>query len=90
MSFQIQICENKQLAEAIAETFYRVSSDMTPLQFQPNPLTNVPDLYTIPPEAVDVQLSRIKVRKATGPRRNSELASEKFRRQFKLTNFFYF
>ncbi len=62
------VLENEQLAEAIGETFYRVSSDMTPLQFQPIPLTNVPDLYTISPEAVEVlQLSRIKVRKATGP-----------------------
>ena len=61
------ILKDEKLAEAIGESFYRVSSDITPLNFQPMPVTSVPDSYTIFPEAVEAQLSRVKERKATGP-----------------------
>jgi hypothetical protein len=61
------VLKDKQLAEAISDSFYRVSSDIPPLHFQPIPVTCIPDLYIISPEAVEARLSCIKERKATGP-----------------------
>ena len=61
------ILKDEQLAEAIGECFYRVSSDITPLNFQPISVISVPDSYMISLAAVEVQLSRIKECKATGP-----------------------
>ena len=58
------VLKDEKLAEAIGESFYRVSSDIIPLNFQPIPVTSVEDSYTIFPEAVEVLLSRVK---ATGP-----------------------
>ena len=61
------VLKDKQLAEAISDSFYRVSSDIPTLHFQPIPVTCIPDLYIISPEAVEARLSCIKERKATGP-----------------------
>ena len=52
---------------AIAECFHRVSSDITPLNFQPIPVISVPDSYMILPVPVEVQLFRIKECKSTSP-----------------------
>ena len=61
------ILKDEKLAEAIGESFYRMSSDITPLNFQPIQVTSVPDSYTIFPEAVEAQLSRGQEGKTTGP-----------------------
>ena len=61
------VLKDKQLAEAISDSFYRVSSDIPTLHFQPIPVTCIPDLYIISPEAVEARLSCINERKATGP-----------------------
>ena len=67
MTVNGSILRDDKLTEAIGESFYRVSSDIAPLNYQPIPVTSVPDSYTIFPEAVEVLLSRVKERKATGP-----------------------
>ena len=67
MTVNGSILRDDKLAEAIGESFYRVSSDITPLNYQPIPVTSVPGSYTIFPEVVEVLLSRVKERKATGP-----------------------
>ena len=54
MTVNGSILRDDKLAEAIGESFYRVSSDVTPLNYQPIPVTSVPDSYTIFPEAVEV------------------------------------
>ena len=66
MTVNGSILRDDKLAEAIGESFYRVSSDITPLNYQPIPVTSVSDSYTIFPEAVEALLSRVKERKATG------------------------
>ena len=57
MTVNGSILKDEKLAEAIGESFYRVSSDITPLNFQLIPVTSVPGSYTIFPEAVEVLLS---------------------------------
>ena len=54
------VLKDKQLAEAISDSFYRVSSDIPPLHLQPIPVTCIPDLYIISPEAVEARLSCIR------------------------------
>ena len=61
------IMKDEQLAEAIGECFYRISSGITSLNFQPIPAISLPDSYMISPLVVEVQLFRNKERKATRP-----------------------
>ena len=72
MTVNGSILKDDKLAEAIGESFYRVSSDITSLNYQSIPVTSVPDSYTIFAEAVEVLLSRVKERIRT-------LAQTKFR-----------
>ena len=61
------IMKDEQLTEAIGECFYRLSSGITSLNFQPIPAISLPDSYMISPLVVEVQLFRNKERKPTRP-----------------------
>ena len=61
------ILRDTDLANAINESFCNVASDITPLEFTPIPVTQIPDEYSISPDEVGRSLSTIQERKSIGP-----------------------
>ena len=61
------ILRDTDLANAINESFCNVASDITPLEFTPIPVTQIPDEYWISPDEVERSLSTIQERKSIGP-----------------------
>ena len=61
------ILKDTDLANAINESFCNVASDITPLEFTPIPVTQIPDEYSISPDEVERSLTTIQERKSIGP-----------------------
>ena len=61
------ILSDTDLANAINESFCNVASDITPLEFTPIPVTQIPDQYSISPDEAERSLSTIQERKSIGP-----------------------
>ena len=61
------ILRDTDLVNAINESFCYVASDITPLEFTPILVTQIPDKYSISPDEVERSLSTIQERKSIGP-----------------------
>ena len=61
------VLKDADLAEAINESFSKVTNSISPLSFTPTPITYTPDKYIICPESVERALLSIQERKSNGP-----------------------
>ena len=61
------IVRDTDLANAINESFCNVASDITPSEFTPIPVTQIPEEYSVSPDEIERSLSTIQERKSIGP-----------------------
>ena len=61
------ILRHSDLVNTINKSFCNVASDITPLEFTPILVTDIPDEYSISPDEVEHYLSTIQERKSIGP-----------------------